>query len=200
MFPSFVWRADLPLAASESIRARLDARLGALPPLTTGQSFQSEANLHEGGALGELLPAIERLAQSVVGFLKLSAEPLFITGCWANVNAAGARHPRHSHPNNYLSGAYYAKVQEGADTINFHDPRVQAAVIRPPVVELGGENADQAVIRVQTGSLLLFPAWLEHSVDPNQSDELRISVSFNLMFARYAESSSAPQWEPGLRG
>jgi uncharacterized protein (TIGR02466 family) len=99
-----------------------------------------------------------------------------------------------------LSGVYYAKVQEGADTINFHDPRVQAGVLRPPVVELGGANADQAVVRVETGALLLFPAWLEHSVDPNRSEELRISVSYNLMFARYGESSSAPQWDPGLRG
>ena len=156
--------------------------------------------MHEGDALEELRLAIERLAGTVVEFLKISAEPLFITGCWANVNAPGAGHPRHSHPNNFLSGVYYAKVQEGADTINFHDPRVQAGVLRPPVAELGGANADQAVVRVETGALLLFPAWLEHSVDPNQSEELRISVSYNLMFARYGESSSAPQWEPGLRG
>ena len=195
-----MWRADLPPAATESIRAKLDARLGALPALGAGQSFQSDPKLHEGGALGELLPAIERLAENVVAFLKISAEPLFVTGCWANVNAKGAGHPRHSHPNNFLSGVYYAKVQDGADTINFHDPRVQAGVLRPPVVELGGENADQAVIRVETGCLLVFPAWLEHSVDPNRSDELRISISFNLMFARFGESSSAPQWESGLRG
>ena len=29
--------------------------------------------------------------------------------------------------------------------------------------------------------LIMFPAWLNHCVDPNQSNEIRISVSFNFM-------------------
>jgi len=27
----------------------------------------------------------------------------------------------------------------------------------------------------------MFPAWLWHSVEPNQSDDIRISVSFNFI-------------------
>ena len=30
------------------------------------------------------------------------------------------------------------------------------------------------------GSMLVFPSYLEHMVKPNESDEDRISVSFNL--------------------
>jgi len=33
----------------------------------------------------------------------------------------------------------------------------------------------------KAGRLIMFPAWLVHCVDPNMSDELRISVSFNFM-------------------
>ena len=65
-------------------------------------------------------------------------------------------------------------AQAGADTINFHDPRPQAGVIRPPVRQLTAENADLIVVNVKDGTLLLFPAWLEHSVDPNRSQRPRI--------------------------
>ena len=31
------------------------------------------------------------------------------------------------------------------------------------------------------GRLIVFPAWLWHSVETNESDQLRISVSFNII-------------------
>ena len=103
-------------------------------------------------------------------------------------------HRTHSHPNNFLSGAYYVKTAPGADTINFHDPRNQARVIRPPVVELTAENTDQVVVKVTNGTLLVFPAYLEHSVDANMSEQERISISFNIMFSSFTEKLSKPLW------
>ena len=76
----------------------------------------------------------------------------------------------HHHPNNFLSGVYYVRTHPGADTINFHDPRNQSGIIRPPVVELTAENTDQVVVRVKDGTMLVFPAYLQHSVDANASD------------------------------
>ena len=87
------------------------------------------------------------------------------------------------------------KTQEGADTINFHDPRNQTSIIRPPVTELTADNTDQVVVKVADGTLLVFPSWLHQSVDPNQSDEERIGVSFNIMFPSYSEHSSRPLWD-----
>ena len=84
---------------------------------------------------------------------------------FATVLACGAAHAPHSHPNNFLSGVYYVRTGPGADSLNFHDPGRQAYVIRPPVVELTAENTDQVVVRVRDGTLLLFPSYLEHSVD-----------------------------------
>ena len=47
---------------------------------------------------------------------------------------------------------------------------------------------------MEEGTLLIFPSWLVHSVDPNRSNALRISVSFNTMFSSYAETMSGPLW------
>ncbi len=75
---------------------------------------------------------------------------------------------------------YYVQVSPGANTINFHDPRSQAAVIRPPVTALTGANTDQVVVRVSPGTLLVFPSYLQHSVDANGSE----STSFTAELSR----------------
>ena len=93
-----------------------------------------------------------------------------------------------------MSGVYYLRTHPGADTINFHDPRTQASVIRPLVVELTAGNTDQVVVKVTNGTLLMFPSYLQHSVDANMSDEERISVSFNIMFSSFTEKLSRPLW------
>ena len=164
-----------------------------LPP-EGGAAWQSTADLNKLPELGDLVACIDAALSHVLEFLRVSYGRIQITGCWANVNAPGASHRMHAHPNNYLSGVYYVQVQEGADTINFHDPRPETGIIRPPVTELTAYNTDQVVIRVQEGMLIVFPAWLPHSVDSNLSGQARISVSFNAMFSSFAETMGRPLW------
>ena len=203
MFPTFVWKAELRPEIYQPINDSILRTLGDLgAPLTDlmpGESWQSGHGLHELDGFRALADCIGRSAESVLEYLKVGHGRLAITGCWANVNAPGAGHPVHNHPNNYLSGVYYVRTQPGADTINFLDPRPQTAIIRPPVTALTAENTEQVVIDVAAGMLLMFPAWLPHSVDPNRSDRLRISLGFNLMFAAHTELLARPLWTEGRR-
>ena len=61
-------------------------------------------------------------------------------------------------------------------------------------MELTAENTDQVVVKVKNGTLLIFPAYLQHSVDANLSAEERISISFNIMFSSFTENLSKPLW------
>jgi uncharacterized protein (TIGR02466 family) len=198
MFPSLVWKTQIESGLRDAMCASILKALADMrrdqPLLDPGQGWQSTQDLHENEALSELVSCIHHCAASVLRFLRIGNTELEITGCWATVLARGASHKLHSHPNNFLSGVYYVRTGEGADTINFHDPRRQADVIRPPVVELTRENTDQVVVRVSDGTLLLFPSYLEHSVDANRSDAERISISFNLMFSSFAQRLSKPLW------
>lgn len=198
VFPTFVWKARLPSAQGDSINAAIRQKLAELrrgqPELARGESWQSGHGLHRLEALRELVACIDGAARTVLEFLKVEHDALVITGCWATMNAPGAAHRMHSHPNNFLSSVYYVQVAAGADTINFHDPRPQSGIIRPPVTELTAYNTDQVVVQVEEGMLLVFPAWLPHSVDANASERPRVSVSSNLMFSAYAERLSSPLW------
>jgi uncharacterized protein (TIGR02466 family) len=203
MFPTFVWKAELRPDVREPINEsvlRVLIELGApLADLAAGKSWQSDHGLHELEPLRELIGCINEAAESVLEYLRIGHAGFMVTGCWANVNAPGAGHRAHDHPNNYLSGVYYVRTHPSANTINFLDPRPQAAVIRPPVTALTAENTEQVVVQIKDGTLLIFPAWLRHSVDPNRSSRMRISLGFNLMFAAYAETMARPLWLPGQR-
>ena len=198
MFPTLVWKtllkAELGDAIDANVLATLEQLRRNLPTLNPGDGWQSEQTLHQRDEFRDLISCVSNVAKSILRFLRISQEAFEITGCWATVLAKGAIHKTHSHPNNFLSGVYYVRVYPGADTINFHDPRSQTRIIRPPVAELTAENTDQVVVRVTNGTLLMFPSYLEHSVDTNMSAEERISISFNIMFSSFAEQLSKPLW------
>jgi uncharacterized protein (TIGR02466 family) len=198
IFPTFVWTIHSTAEFHQPLNGRILGALHEMNPqlsaISPGESWQSEQNLHAREEFTELVASVHSAAQIVLQFLHIGYEALELTGCWANVNSSGVAHAMHSHPNNFLSGVYYVRTQPGADTVNFHDPRPQTGVIRPPVTALTAENTDQVVVNVSNGTLLMFPAYLAHSVSRNDSEDLRISVSFNLMFSQFTENLSQPMW------
>src|SRR6266581_3474632 len=198
MFPTLVWKIQLKADS----RALIDAGMLAVlerarrdrPRLAPGQGWQSAQTLHRQAEAQHLVSCINKAASGILRFLKTGYEAFEITACWANVLAPGEAHALHSHPNNFLSGVYYLQTAPGTNTINFHDPRAQTGIIRPPVVELTAENTDQVVVEVADGTLLLFPSYLQHSVDANASAGERISLSFNIMFSSFTENLAKPLW------
>jgi uncharacterized protein (TIGR02466 family) len=200
MFPTLVWKVQLQAQLRDTISARVLPALSLMrsqhPPLGHGEGWQSIQTLHTLEEFQELVSPVRQAVEGILRFLRIGYDAFEITACWATVLAPGAEHRVHDHPNNFLSGVYYLRTHVGADTINFHDPRSQAGVIRPPVTELTAENTEQVVVRVQDGTLLLFPAYLRHSVDANASQEHRISISFNIMFSAFTETLTRPLWSP----
>ena len=198
MFPTLLWKLQIEARLHDAMAAGILAALTelrrGLSPLEPGQGWQSEQALHEREDFREFVSCADRGVTSILRFLQIGHDAFEITACWATVLAKGAAHKMHSHPNNFLSGVYYVRTHPGADTINFHDPRRQTSVIRPPVLALTAENTDQVVVKVRDGTLLMFPSFLEHSVDANMGNAERISISFNAMFSSFTEKLSKPLW------
>lgn len=198
MFPTLVWKIELQAQLRETIDAEAYAALSRmrreLPPLAPGEGWQSVQTLHRLEDFQDLVVCVHRTVAGILQFLRIGYDEFEMTACWATILARGAEHKVHYHPNNFLSGVYYLRTHPGADTVNFHDPRNQPGIIRPPVIELTAENTDQVVVRVKNGTLLIFPAWLRHSVDASTSEEERIAISFNVMFSSFTENLTKPLW------
>ena len=198
LFPTHLWRTRLDPATSDPFNRSLTDWLRALTggfPAEPGAKVQTEQNLHRAPELAPLVAFANEAVASILDFLKARHDGFVITGCWANIGAPGSPHKRHSHPNNFLSGVYYVAAPAGGDVITFHDPRPQPALISPPPAELVAATAGTADLRVAAGDLVLFPAWLFHSVPANRSGEHRISIAFNFMFRHFEETMSPPRWQ-----
>jgi uncharacterized protein (TIGR02466 family) len=108
---------------------------------------------------------------------KISLE---IKSCWAIVNGKMASNTVHNHPNSVLSGVYYLQAPENSGVISFADPRPAAQMLLPPITEYSLWTLPKISYKPQAGTMLLFPSWLLHGVEMNMSEELRISLSFNI--------------------
>jgi uncharacterized protein (TIGR02466 family) len=102
---------------------------------------------------------------------------------WANINPPGGMNQPHLHPNSLFSGVYYVKSNPQAGRLKIYDPR-PGAQINMPTRKPGNPGKDlwrDANIQPIPGRIIMFPAWLWHSVEPNKSNDIRISVSFNFI-------------------
>ena len=129
---------------------------------------------------------IINLSQEAMGHLDIVDEMIpEITGMWAVVNGPGSSNRLHNHPFNYLSGVFYLQVPKDSGSLIFHDPRPQSEVLSPPKKQ--GENlhtAHRVTWEPKQNDLLVFPSWLQHEVEINNSQEERIVISFNIQLKR----------------
>ena len=115
----------------------------------------------------------------------LDKQEIKITNMWAIVNAGHAFNQKHHHGNSDISAAYYVKAPEKCGDIVFYDPR-PAPVFRHPIAKSPNIlNASINSIKPEEGLLVLFPSYLEHSVNPNLSNNERIVISFNITLEKY---------------
>ncbi len=103
-----------------------------------------------------------------------------ITSMWAIINSGGNANARHHHGNSALSAAYYVRAPKGAGDIVFYDPRPAPIYFHPHSKKPNLLNAMVNSVSPVEGGLVLFPSYLEHSVNPNLSNEERIVISFNI--------------------
>ena len=111
----------------------------------------------------------------------------FLGNMWANINPPGGMNQPHIHPNALFSGVYYVKSNPKAGRLKIYDPR-PGAQINMPTRKPGDPGKDlwrDANIEPIPGRIIMFPAWLWHSVEENISDKTRISVSFNFIQSGY---------------
>ena len=107
-----------------------------------------------------------------------------ISDMWFNVNYRGSANRQHQHAGSVHSGVYYIKTPENCGRICFTHPSSSIAWSwGPPMIEkYNAFNTNMVTMNPEKNLLLVFPSWLDHSVDPNQSDDIRISLSFNTGF------------------
>ena len=142
-------------------------------------SHTDMANLPEYKKLVDMLYACQK---TIYEQEHLDSEPV-LGNMWANINPPGGMNRAHQHPNSLWSGVYYIKALPNSGYLKIDDPRSSAAMVRPKQKkgELPPRLFRETHYEPIDGRCIMFPSWLMHCVDPNQSNDIRISVSFNFL-------------------
>jgi uncharacterized protein (TIGR02466 family) len=108
----------------------------------------------------------------------------YITNSWINIHRRGHSAAPHVHHNSLISGVLYLKVNEASGALVFHRDLL-SLVPFPPALDLDLDsfnlyNCKSWGHRPKTNDIVLFPSVVMHSADPNESDEERWSLAFNV--------------------
>ena len=108
--------------------------------------------------------------------------PAWRVDSWANVSRSGNFNMPHVHGGSFWSAVYYVRAGEGeGGQLVLHDPRMPALRMHAPGVMFKDTGPElRVMIQPKSGMMVLFPAWLSHSVEPWEGEGQRISVAMNI--------------------
>lgn len=137
-------------------------------------------------AFSDLVDALDKMAAAYAESLHwdLGAARLECDSLWINILGEGGHHSGHIHPNSVISGTCYVAVPEGAGRIKFEDPRLPMMMAVPRLKPDAPSGAQRFhYVAPKTGEVLMWESWLRHEVMTSQSEDARISISFNYSVA-----------------
>jgi len=149
---------------------------------TNVQGWHSTTNMHELPQFKKLVDMLYACQKTIYEQEHYESEP-FLGNMWANINPPGGYNQSHLHPNSLFSGAYYVKAQPNSGRLSLMDPRpgVQQCMPNRKKGKLPRELWRETYYDPIPGRLIMFPSWMWHKVEPNKSNDIRISVSFNFI-------------------
>jgi len=179
LFPTFVWSKTLNINNVE-----LKDFSYYLKERSPGCVISNKGGWHSDDLVGGMCKALDDLVVSIDETIKEIANDnnlgsLEMSNAWININPPGSYNASHHHLGSVLSGVYYidAKVNQG----NIQFERKDNAEYHIPLDKLNTSSYTNTITSytAKTDTLYIFPSWVMHSVDSNNSTTDRLSISFN---------------------
>jgi uncharacterized protein (TIGR02466 family) len=215
LFPAPVLRYDWPDSEAlngrlrELILAKRDRSPGTLRSNRGGWQSEPDVARWPEPEVAALMERIHLLMAEYVARQVGRRDERLETGwgcdAWANVNEKGHLNRVHNHigPQSHFSGCYYVDVGDiGVDAsakgrIVFEDwTRLAIDVLDDP-----DEHRRDVAVTPKSGTMMLFPSYLMHSVEAYEGSSPRITIAFNFAHRHFR----LPHFEvkkresPGLR-
>lgn len=137
----------------------------------------------------------EQVALNVLQYLDklghdLDKYDLYLQRSWPVIAGNGQAVTPHTHPTAHLSAVYYVSIPgqgKAGDLIflNQASPNEPFEGVSSHMTngykKINKFNAPTAHFRPTEGQLIIFPSSANHAVEANQTDEMRISISYDLV-------------------
>ena len=185
-FPTQVYIKDIPNAVQ--LNQYLEQKIIQWSQQNKGVSktnaggWHSETDMNKREEYNPLTKELFNMQEEIFKKEHLSLKPV-LGNMWANINYPGCFNRPHIHPNSLFSGVYWLKAPQNSGNLMVYDPRPGVQMSMPSRKEgkLPCELWREVHYEPLAGRCIMFPSWLWHEVKPNQSNDIRISVSFNFL-------------------
>ena len=149
---------------------------------TNAGGWHSKTDMNKKEEYNPLTKELFNMQREIYQKEHLTLKPV-LGNMWANINYPGNYNRPHLHPNALFSGVYWVKAPEKSGNLMVYEPRPGAQCTMPnrKKGELPPELWREVHYQPKAGTAVMFPAWLWHEVRSNESNDTRISVSFNFL-------------------
>ena len=185
-FPTMIYIKDFP--DSEKLNKYLEDHIMRWSQNDKGVSktnaggWHSSTDMNQKEKYNPLTIELFNMQEEIYQKENLSRKPV-LGNMWANINYPGNSNRPHLHPNSLFSGVYWIKTPMKSGNLMLYDPRPGIHTTMPNRKEgkMPPELWREVHYEPKAGRCIMFPAWMWHEVKPNESNDTRISVSFNFL-------------------
>ena len=152
--------------------------------MTNQGGWQSNDDLHKDKRFSEILESIRKYFQQIyIQNNYKEGVKVMVGNMWANVNRYKDYNSTHIHEGSDWSFVYYVKVPKDSGNLIFIDTRIRRMRDQSDRFIKSFDNPfthSMYLVHPLEGGFVIFPAYLEHYVKRNTTDNPRISVSGNI--------------------
>ena len=185
-FPTMIYIKDFP--DSEKLNKYLEPKIIQWSQQDKGVTktnaggWHSKTDMNKKEEYNPLTRELFNMQEEIYQKENLNRNPV-CGNMWANINYSKCYNRPHIHPNSLFSGVYFVKTPKNSGNFVLYDPRpgVQMTMPDRKDIKLSPELWREIHYEPKAGRCIMFPSWLWHEVKPNQSNDIRISVSFNFL-------------------
>lgn len=154
-----------------------------------GVTISNRGGWHSGELLFPIPKALEDLFNDLNVFVNdvcaryTGINNLEIGNFWININGHHDYNLLHDHQNSILSGVYYVSVprENMGDLVLHRGDNIEFFMNSKVQREQTMANALSVTKQAKESTFYLFPSWIKHHVERNESNEERISIAFNFI-------------------
>jgi len=181
-----VWYFDIPIeevnynkVANECYLERSKSE-GRVQSNQNGWQSDNIYDTSEIPNISNLIKTIEMYSKNIFQDYGVKKEiNLEIDSSWININFPGSYNTYHIHPNCALSGIYYANAPKNSGSIIMHNNSIMGFINESYLDATNKDTYRTVTYEPINGRVIIFPPWLPHSVETNNSNEDRVSIAFN---------------------
>lgn len=154
-----------------------------------GVNISNKGGWHSGELLFPLPQDLEQLFNDLTIFVNdvaaryTGTSELILGNWWININGKYDYNHPHDHQNSVLSDTYYVSVPDDnmGDLVLHRQDNAEFFLTSKVKREETMANTLSVQCPIKESMFYLFPSWVKHSVDRNESDLERISIAFNFV-------------------